>query len=146
MKIVLQRVKNANVSIKDEIVGSVGKGYMLLVGINCSDTVESVKKMARKIANLRVFEDEFGKMNLNISQVEGKILSISQFTLYGDTQKGNRPGFKDAAQPEYAERLYDLFNEELRSEYGLKVETGNFGCDMQVMLVNDGPVTFIVEV
>lgn len=144
MKVVLQRTKSASVSVNKKIVGEIKKGYVLLVGFGSNDTIEDVKKMANNIYKMRVFEDENMKMNLNIEQVSGEILSISQFTLYADTKKGNRPSFTEAAKPEQASTLYNVFNTELKS-LGLKVETGEFGADMEVSLINDGPVTLILE-
>ncbi|MGX7347787.1 D-aminoacyl-tRNA deacylase [Aerococcus vaginalis] len=145
MKVVVQRVSEASVSIDDEVVGSIGRGFMLLVGVGPNDTEEDVKYVARKVAKMRVFTDENDKMNLSLDQVDGKVLSISQFTLFADTRKGNRPSFTGAADPELGDKLYQAFNQELREVHGLAVETGQFGADMQVSLVNDGPVTIIVD-
>lgn len=145
MKVVVQRVSAASVSIDDEVVGSIGRGFMLLVGVGPNDTEEDVKYVARKVAKMRVFTDENDKMNLSLDQVDGKVLSISQFTLFADTRKGNRPSFTGAADPELGDKLYQAFNQELREVHGLAVETGQFGADMQVSLVNDGPVTIIVD-
>lgn len=144
MKTVIQRVKNASVKIDGNIHGEIEKGYMILVGICDEDTEETVAKMAAKISNLRIFEDENGKMNLNIHQVNGSILSISQFTLYADCHKGNRPSFTGAGHPDHARKLYLQFNEELR-KLDLHVEEGIFGADMKVTLLNDGPVTIILD-
>lgn len=144
MKVVLQRSKEASVAVNGEIVGEIQKGFVLLVGITHTDTIEDVKYVAKKIAELRIFEDEDGKMNRSILEKGGEILSISQFTLYADTKKGRRPSFIEAARPEVAKPLWESFNEELR-QYGLTVETGIFGAEMKVSLVNDGPVTIIVE-
>ncbi len=144
MKAVIQRVKSASVTIDDTIVGSIPQGFMILLGIHEEDTKEDVDYLVRKITMMRIFEDEAGKMNLNIDAVAGSILSISQFTLYADTKKGNRPSFVKAARPEQAIPLYEAFNEGLRQS-GLHVETGEFGADMQVALVNDGPVTIIID-
>lgn len=130
--------------IDGKIHGRCGKGYMILVGISDADTEYTVTKMAAKIANLRIFEDENGKMNLNIHQVDGSVLSISQFTLYADCHKGNRPSFTGAGKPEHAEKLYLQFNEELR-KLDIHTEEGIFGADMKVALVNDGPVTIILD-
>lgn len=145
MKVVVQRVSEASVSIDDEVVGSISRGFMLLVGVGPNDTEEDVKYVARKVAKMRVFTDENDKMNLSLDQVDGKVLSISQFTLFADTRKGNRPSFTGAADPELGDKLYQAFNQELREVHGLAVETGQFGADMQVSLVNDGPVTIIVD-
>ena len=144
MKVVLQRVSQARVTIADQVVGEINKGYMLLVGIQDRDTDVELDYLVRKITNLRVFEDEAGKMNLDIKAVAGEILSVSQFTLYADTRKGNRPSFTAAGAPAYAEKLYNRFNDKLRAA-GLVVQTGQFGADMQVALVNDGPVTIIFD-
>ena len=145
MRIVLQRVKSASVSIEDSVVGEISQGFLLLVGVGPEDTRDDASYLARKIAGMRIFSDENGKMNLSIDQIGGKILSVSQFTLFADTKKGNRPSFTGAASPEAANQLYEEFNEKLRTEYGLTVETGEFGADMQVSLVNDGPVTIILD-
>ena len=143
MRVVLQRSKKASVTVDGEIVGQIPFGLTLPVGITHEDT-ERCNLHCGKIANLRIFEDESGKMNHSVLDVEGQVLSISQFTLYGDCRKGRRPNFMDAAKPDYAERLYDFFNEEVRKQ-GLHVETGKFGAMMDVSLINDGPVTLIVE-
>ena len=145
MRIVLQRVKSASVSIEGTVVGEIEQGFLLLVGVGPNDTRDDASYLARKIAGMRIFSDENGKMNLSIDQVGGKILSVSQFTLFADTKKGNRPSFTGAASPEAANKLYEEFNEILRMEYGLIVETGEFGADMQVSLVNDGPVTILLD-
>ena len=145
MRIVLQRVKSASVSIEGSVVGEINQGSLLLVGVGPEDASDDASYLARKIAGMRIFSDENGKMNLSIDQIGGKILSVSQFTLFADTKKGNRPSFTGAASPEHATKLYEEFNEKLRTEYGLTVETGEFGADMQVSLVNDGPVTIILD-
>lgn len=152
MRVVLQRVLQADVVVmeskedaeKQYTAGSIERGYVLLVGISQSDTKEIVAKVAAKIAGLRVFEDTFGKMNLDLKQVGGKILSVSQFTLYADVAKGRRPGFSRAGDPTMANELYEWFNEKLREE-GLVVETGVFQASMQVRLVNDGPLTIVFD-
>ena len=144
MKVIIQRSQAANVQIAGEVVGSITHGFVLLVGITHDDTLADVDYCARKVLAMRVFEDNDGKMNWNLAQVGGQILSISQFTLYADTRKGNRPSFVAAARPEYAEALYHQFNERLR-QAGVEVATGRFGANMQVELVNDGPVTIVVE-
>jgi D-tyrosyl-tRNA(Tyr) deacylase len=133
------------VRIDGERVGQIGKGYVLLVGITETDTREQADLLAKKIAQLRVFEDADGKMNLAINEIEGAVLSISQFTLYADCRKGNRPSFIRAARPEQAAPLYDYFNETLRTRYNLQVETGRFGADMKVDFINDGPVTILLD-
>ncbi len=145
MRIVLQRVKSASVSIEGSVVGEINQGFLLLVGVGPDDNRDDVSYLARKIARMRIFSDENGKMNLSIDQIGGKILSVSQFTLFADTKKGNRPSFTGAVSPELATQLYEEFNEILSTEYGLSVETGEFGADMQVSLVNDGPVTIIID-
>ncbi|MGE7543651.1 D-aminoacyl-tRNA deacylase [Sporosarcina newyorkensis] len=144
MRVLLQRAKDASVTVDGEIVGSIAKGYVLLVGITHEDSEKDAAYLAKKIAGLRIYEDEEGKMNRSIEEVEGAILSVSQFTLYGNVQKGRRPSFIDAARPEQAEPLWEYFNEQLRNE-GLHVETGQFGAMMDVQLTNDGPVTLLVE-
>lgn len=144
MKVVVQRAKRAKVIVENEVVGNIDHGLMLLVGVTHEDTVEDAAYLADKIANLRIFEDENDKMNLSLLDVKGGILSVSQFTLYGDCRKGRRPNFMSAAKPEHATVIYDSFNKELR-EKGITVETGTFGAMMEVDFVNDGPVTLIVE-
>lgn len=144
MRVVLQRSGQASVKVDNEMTGSIKKGYVLLVGITHEDTEEDAAYVAKKIASLRLWEDEAGKMNRSIDEINGDILSVSQFTLYGDVKKGRRPSFIEAARPEVAKPLWDYFNECLR-ELGLHVETGVFGAMMDVELVNDGPVTVIVE-
>lgn len=144
MRVVLQRVTEASVTIDNELCNEINQGYLLLVGITAGDTEEIVEKMAVKIHDLRIFEDENGKMNLSIEQIGGHVLSISQFTLYANCRKGRRPSFDQAARPEQASPLYDHFNETLRS-LGLTVKTGIFGAEMKVRLLNDGPVTLIMD-
>lgn len=144
MRVVLQRVNHAAVRIDGETVGQIQKGYLLWVGLAPEDTDEQLDWMVHKIVNLRVFEDENGKLNRALADVNGEILSISQFTLYADVKHGNRPGFSKAAKPEIAAPLYDRFNEKLR-QAGVHVETGRFGADMKVELENDGPVTILYE-
>ncbi|MCL1630484.1 D-aminoacyl-tRNA deacylase [Sporolactobacillus sp. CPB3-1] len=144
MRVVLQRVKNAKVDIDGETVGKINSGLLLLVGIKNEDTEQDLQYVADKLAGLRIFEDEGGKMNRSIVEAGGAILSVSQFTLYGDASKGRRPSFISAARPEIAEPLYEAFNDKLRA-HGLHVETGVFGANMAVSLVNDGPVTLIIE-
>ena len=144
MRVVLQRAKRAEVRVGGDVVGKIDRGLMLLVGVTHEDTIEDAAYVAEKVANLRIFEDEQDKMNLSLLDVKGQILSVSQFTLYGDCRKGRRPNFMDAAKPEHAETIYEAFNEELRGK-GIVVETGLFGAMMDVDFVNDGPVTLIVE-
>ncbi|MDD6468226.1 MAG: D-aminoacyl-tRNA deacylase [Erysipelotrichaceae bacterium] len=144
MKVLIQRVKYAKVTIDGQIKGKIDHGYLLLVGITHEDNETIVHKLAHKVRDLRLFEDENGKMNLGIEDVGGKVLSISQFTLYADCKKGRRPSFTNAAKPDLAEPLYEAFNQELRN-LGLEVETGIFGADMKVELYNDGPVTIMLD-
>ena len=144
MRVLLQRVKEASVTVEEEVVGEINAGYLLLVGVTHEDTEQEVNWLADKVAGLRVFEDENEKMNLSIQDIEGAVLSVSQFTLYGDTMKGRRPAFTQAAKPDMAETLYEKFNDRLRT-HGLSVETGKFGAMMDVALVNDGPVTLMLE-
>lgn len=144
MRIVVQRSKKASVTVDGEITGQISSGLVLLVGVTHQDTVEDASYLADKIANLRIFEDENEKMNFSLVDVGGQILSISQFTLYGDCRKGRRPNFMDAARPEQASQIYENFNSILR-EKGIQVETGVFGAMMDVALINDGPVTLILE-
>lgn len=144
MKTVIQRVRYASVTIDGEVHGRIDQGYLILVGIKDEDTPEIVSKMAEKIANLRIFEDENGKMNLNLRQAQGAILSISQFTLYADCHKGNRPSFDSAGEPKHAKEMYLLFNKDM-IDLGFQVEEGIFGADMKVELLNDGPVTILLD-
>lgn len=144
MKIVLQKVKKASVSVDNKVVGSIDKGYCLLVGVHKESTEEDAKYLAKKISQARLFEDENDKINLSLKDVGGSILSVSQFTLYADTKKGNRPSFTSAAGAEKANELYEKFNEYLREE-GVEVETGIFQTMMEVNIVNDGPVTIVYE-
>ena len=145
MRVVVQRARQAKVTVDGKVTGAIEHGLMLLVGITHEDTVKDLEYCAKKVANLRIFEDEQGKMNLSIKDVGGSILSISQFTLYGETKKGNRPSFIEAARPEVAEPLYHQFNQILRETYEIQVETGIFGAMMDVSFTNNGPVTLIVE-
>jgi D-tyrosyl-tRNA(Tyr) deacylase len=144
MRIVLQRVSRASVSIGGRVVGAIERGFCLLVGFTHTDTSEQVRWMADKVAGLRVFSDAEDKLNLALADIGGALLVVSQFTLYGNTEKGRRPSFIDAARPEHAIPLYEEFVRALR-ERGLKAETGEFGAMMDVELVNDGPVTLILE-
>jgi len=144
MKVVVQRSKAASVTVDGDNVGAIEQGLVLLVGITHEDTEADVRWMAEKVAGLRIFEDENGKMNLSVQDFGGELLSVSQFTLYGDCRKGRRPNFMAAARPEQAEVLYEAFNEALRGT-GLHVETGRFGAMMDVQLVNWGPVTLIID-
>ena len=144
MKVVLQRVKHASCTVENVITGQIDKGYLLLVGFTNGDNVEKLDKAVKKISGLRIFEDENQKMNLNLEKVNGKILSISQFTLYANTNEGNRPSFIDALNPVEAKKLYLSFNEKLRS-MDFVVEEGVFGAHMDIELLNDGPCTIIYE-
>jgi len=144
LRAVIQRVSQAAVSINEREVGRIDHGLLILLGVHETDTQTDVDYLIKKIAQMRIFEDEQGKMNLSIEDVKGALLSISQFTLFADTKKGNRPSFIAAALPETAIPLYEAFNEGLRQR-GITVETGEFGADMAVSLVNDGPVTIIID-
>ncbi|MCP4422020.1 MAG: D-tyrosyl-tRNA(Tyr) deacylase [Chloroflexi bacterium] len=144
MRALLQRVSAANVTVNGRIVGQIERGFVILLGITHSDTTAQADWLANKIAGLRLFEDEAGKMNLGLAQVEGSVLVVSQFTLYGNARKGKRPSFIAAARPEQAEPLVDYFCEQLR-QAGLTVATGQFGAMMQVTIHNDGPVTLMLE-
>lgn len=144
MRVVVQRVKHASCTIDGKLHSKIEQGYLLLVGFTHTDSMKEVKYLAKKIAGLRVFEDENGKMNLSLKTVGGKILSISQFTLYADTKDGNRPAFIKAMNPNDASKLYLEFNEELR-KYDIEVLEGVFGADMKIELLNDGPVTIIYD-
>lgn len=143
MKVVIQRVKEAQVTIDDELVGDINQGLLLLVGVGPDDEQEDLDYAVRKITNMRIFSDDMGKMNLSVQDIKGSILSVSQFTLFAETKKGNRPAFTGAAKPDKAEKMYLDFNEALAQF--VPVETGIFGADMQVSLVNDGPVTIILD-
>ncbi len=144
MKIVLQRSGKASVEVDGNVTGAIEKGYVLLVGLTHTDTEEDITYMARKVSNLRLWEDTEGKLNHSIIENGGAILSVSQFTLYADTKKGRRPSFIEAARPDQAKELWLSFNNKLRAE-GLLIETGVFGAMMDVKLINDGPVTIILE-
>ncbi len=144
MRAVIQRVSSASVTVAGVLVGAIERGFLVLVGVTHSDGRAEVEWLARKIAGLRIFEDEAGKMNLGLTDIGGAVLVVSQFTLYGDARKGRRPSFTDAARPEQAEPLIDYLVEQLRGE-GLAVATGQFRAEMQVALVNDGPVTLWIE-
>ncbi len=144
MRAVVQRVLNSHVTVDEKIVGKIGKGLLVLLGIGRGDNQKDVKYIADKIVNLRIFEDEEGKFNLSLLDIEGEILVVSQFTLYGDVRKGRRPSFVEAALPEEAVRLYERFVEYI-GEYGLKVETGVFQEHMIVHIENDGPVTILLD-
>ena len=143
MKLVIQRVKSASVSIDGRVYNAIQQDLLLLVGVGPEDQQEDLDYAVRKIVNMRIFSDDEGKMNLSVKDIQGEILSVSQFTLFADTKKGNRPAFTGAAKPDMAEAFYQEFNQELAKE--VSVEAGVFGADMQVELVNDGPVTIILD-
>ena len=144
MRLVIQRVSKASVEIEGKVNGKIDEGFMLLVGITNDDNKEVVEKMADKLINLRIFEDENEKMNLSLKYIGGELLVVSQFTLYGDCRKGRRPSFSTAARPEHATPLYEEFIERVKAE-GIKVGTGQFGAHMMVDLTNDGPVTILLD-
>lgn len=145
MRIVIQRVKRASVSIQNKISGQIDHGLLLLVGIHDTDTKEKVDWCCEKISKMRIFEDNHDKMNLSVRDINGGILVVSQFTLYGNAQKGNRPSFIEAANPDKAEPLYDYMIEKFNAINSLPVQSGEFGAMMEVELINDGPVTLILE-
>ncbi len=144
MKLVVQRVTNSQVTVEGKITGKIGKGYLVLLGVTHTDTKEVADYLVKKLCNLRVFTDENDKMNLSIKDIDGELLIVSQFTLYADCKKGNRPSFVDSAKPEMAEELYKYFVEQCQKEVK-NVETGIFGAHMEVELLNSGPVTIILE-
>lgn len=143
MKVVVQRVKSSSVKVDSKTVGSIDKGLLVLVGFTHDDNIDKIKWMVNKIINLRIFDDEEGVMNKSVLDIGGSILSVSQFTLYADANKGNRPSYINAMKQEDASSYYDIFNEELKSR--INTQTGIFRADMQVELVNDGPITIIIE-
>lgn len=145
MKLVVQRVKKSNLKIKNKLYSSINAGMVILIGISKNDNYEMAKELAKKIIKLRIFNDDNGKMNKNIMEIKGEVLVVSQFTLYADTNKGNRPSFINAAKPELAISLYNQFIDELQKLISSKVRTGKFGANMKIELVNDGPVTIILE-
>lgn len=145
MRCVVQRVSEASVTIGGERFSSIGAGLLVLAGISRDDTPEALAWMSRKLSNLRIFEDDEGRMNRSVKEIGGELLIVSQFTLYADASRGNRPGFTESAPSEIAQPMFDRFVEQLRRDSGLTVATGSFGADMQVSLVNDGPVTTILE-
>lgn len=144
MKILVQKVLNASVNVNQQLVSQIDRGFLLFIGVEKGDTYTQADFLTKKIANLRIFEDENNKMNLSIQDVKGEILAVSQFTLAADLSRGNRPGFESAARPEEAKQLYEYFVEQLQT-YNLPVQTGIFQADMKVALVNDGPCTFILQ-
>lgn len=145
MRVVVQRVNKAQVTIDNEVVGKIKRGFLLLVGLREGDELDQVKKAADKIVKMRIFEDEDGKTNLSLKDVNGEILSVSQFTLLANTKKGNRPSFVEAMRPPKSKDLWENFNKELENR-GFHVETGEFGADMQVSLENDGPFTIVLDI
>ena len=145
MKVVIQRVSHASVTIDSKIVAEIQKGLLVLVGIEDIDTQEDILWLTSKIANLRIFEDENGIMNLSVKDINGDIIVVSQFTLQASTKKGNRPSYIKAAKPEIAIPLYEKFIAQLEQEIGKKLQTGKFGADMKVLLLNDGPVTIVMD-
>ena len=144
MRAVIQRVKHSSVTVDGKVLGEIGDGLLVLLGITHTDTEKEVNWLASKVKDLRIFEDNEGKMNLGLEDIKGELLVISQFTLYGNCIKGRRPGFTEAARPDLAEPLYEKFLEKCRS-FGIKTECGEFGADMKVALLNDGPVTMIID-
>ena len=144
MRAVIQRVKHSSVTVDGKVLGEIGDGLLVLLGITHTDTEKEVNWLASKVKDLRIFEDNEGKMNLGLEDIKGELLVISQFTLYGNCIKGRRPGFTEAARPDLAETLYEKFLEKCRS-FGIKTECGEFGADMKVALLNDGPVTMIID-
>jgi D-aminoacyl-tRNA deacylase len=142
---VIQRVSESNVKIEGEIKGAIGLGLLVLLGIEDADAQEDIEWLSKKIVNLRIFPDDLGVMNRSILDAEGDILLISQFTLHASTKKGNRPSYIKAAKPDYAIPMYEQFIKGLEAELGKKIQTGEFGADMKVLLVNDGPVTIIID-
>lgn len=144
MRVVLQRVSHASVTVEEKVIGKIQRGFLLLVGVTHDDTMEDMEYLVRKIVQMRIFEDEEGKLNRSIQDIGGEILSVSQFTLYADTKKGNRPSFSKAAPGDVALEMFEQFNGLLR-DTGIPVETGQFGADMKVELLNDGPVTILLD-
>ena len=144
MRVVLQRVSHASVTVEEKVIGKIQRGFLLLVGVTHDDAKEDMEYLVRKIVQMRIFEDEEGKLNRSIQDIGGEILSVSQFTLYADTKKGNRPSFSKAAPGDVAIEMFDQFNGLLR-DTGIPVETGQFGADMKVELLNDGPVTILLD-
>ena len=145
MKVLIQRVKEASVTINGELYSSINKGILALVGIEKGDSIEQIQKAAKKISTLRIFPDENDKMNLSIMDVQGEMLIVSQFTLCGDCKKGTRPSFDRSAQPQIANELYEKFVDEIKN-YGINTGTGKFAAMMDVSLINDGPVTFMIDI
>lgn len=144
MRLVVQRVSNAKVTVDENVTGEIDEGFLVLLGVTHTDTKENADFLVKKLCNLRVFRDENDKMNLSVKDIDGELLIVSQFTLYADCQKGNRPSFVNSAKPEYANELYEYFINECTKEVK-RVQTGEFGAHMKVELLNDGPVTIILE-
>lgn len=144
MRFTIQRVLESSVSVDGKVIGAIGKGYMVLIGVSQTDTKETADKMVKKLIGLRIFEDENGKTNLSLADVNGSLLLISQFTLYADLRRGNRPSFTNAGAPDKANKLYEYIIQECRKQVE-KVETGSFGADMKVSLINDGPFTILLD-
>ena len=145
MRVVIQRVSKASVEIEGKITGEIKNGLLILLGIENTDNSEDIKWLSGKISRLRVFDDENGVMNLSVKEIEGEVLLISQFTLHASTKKGNRPSYIKAAKPDIAIPLYEKFKKQLEMDIGRTVQTGKFGAEMQVLLINDGPVTIIID-
>lgn len=145
MRFLIQRVKSANVEIDSKMYSSIEKGYLVLIGISCEDTKEIADKMIQKMVGLRIFEDENGKTNLSLKEVNGDLLLVSQFTLYADCKKGNRPSFIKAGKPEFANELYEYILDKTAKVYGKSVSKGQFGADMKISLINDGPFTILLD-
>jgi D-tyrosyl-tRNA(Tyr) deacylase len=145
MKFVIQRVASSSVKVDNKVIGAIGKGFMVLIGVADGDTKEIADKMIDKMIKLRIFEDSEGKTNLSLSDVGGELLLVSQFTLYADCKKGNRPSFIKAGKPEFANEMYEYIIDKCKTYQGLKVERGEFGADMKVELINDGPFTIVID-
>ena len=145
MRAVIQRVSEASVTIDGAVKGAIGKGLLVLLAVEEADTVEDIERLSGKIVRLRIFNDEQGLMNLSVQDVKGGILLVSQFTLFASTKKGNRPSFTRSAKPEFAVPMYQKFIERLTADFGGAIQTGEFGADMKVALVNDGPVTIVID-
>jgi len=145
MRVVVQRVIKSDVKVDDKVIGKIGSGLCIFFGVKSGDRIEDLEWLTNKIANLRIFSDEHGKMNKSVLDIDGEILVISQFTLYASTRKGNRPSFIEAEKPERAEEIYNLFVENLQEKIGKPIQTGVFGGDMKINIVNDGPVTILID-
>ena len=145
MRSVIQRVTNAKVEIQQKVVGQINRGFMVLLGVEDADTIEDAKWLAAKICKLRLFDDQVGKMNLDITEVNGNVLVISQFTLHAKTKKGNRPSYIKAGKPEFANQMYEFFIDELIHILDQPIQSGEFGANMQITMTNDGPVTILID-